>query len=92
MKASTIIGINVRVLRAREFLTLDLLSAETKIERNRINRIEHGKARVTVEELLAFCRYFKRPIEYFLKDQLKSLGVLTCVIYSFLRHYQYLLL
>lgn len=62
--------IGKRLKQARETLgyTQEQVAEKLDIGRPRYSDIENGKRNIPLKELYAFCEFFARPIEYFLKE------------------------
>jgi len=65
------VTIGMRLKQAREALgyTQEQISERLGIGRPRYSDIENGKREVPLKELYAFCEFFARPLEYFLKER-----------------------
>lgn len=66
--------IGKRLKQAREALgyTQEHVAEKLGIGRPRYSDIENGKRDVPVKELYAFCEFFARPLEFFLKESLAT--------------------
>jgi len=64
------VAIGKRLRQAREVLgyTQEQVAEKLGIGRPRYSDIENGKRDVPLKELYAFCEFFARPLEYFLKE------------------------
>ncbi len=67
-----LIIIGNRLKKAREALgyTQEEVAEKLAIGRPRYSDIENGKRDVPLKELYKFCEFYKRPIEYFIKEKL----------------------
>jgi transcriptional regulator with XRE-family HTH domain len=63
-----IIGERVRIARLNANLTLKELSLKTGIGFTAISKIENGKRKITIDELIKISQYTSKPIPYFIQN------------------------
>jgi len=62
------IGIRIKTARFLANLSLKELSGKTGINYSTISRIENGRRKIKVDELIKICEHTNRPITYFVQD------------------------
>ncbi|MDY6309890.1 MAG: helix-turn-helix transcriptional regulator [Cyanobacteriota bacterium] len=62
-------GFNIKIERMKQKISQENLAEILNFSSVYISNVESGKHNISLTNALKFCNYFKKPVEYFIKEK-----------------------